>query len=310
MSRHDFSLLCLACLAALTMLACAGDPEEQASDAEDASFALGGKADSPLEPAHASGVLLVANSLDEQGLDDEVGLDSRAARNIIAHRDGADAVPGSSDDELFDSLAELDAIKWVGPNALARLLSYALANGYIDDSAATANCLIISEYIEGGGQYNKAIEIFNCGAQPVDLREFSICLVRNNDTGCSVRADLGEASLAPGSVSTLCRRKAFHPAGMDPLPQLAQACQLERAAAMSFSGDDRLLLMRADGSVADSIGRIGFRPLESTWSNLRLDRCNFTPADGVSYYDHEDYFRVGSPYSIAGYGQAPTAGCP
>jgi len=58
-------------------------------------------------------------------LDDDAGLDVRAAVGIIAHRDGRDAVATTWDDDRFDSLAELDAIKWVGDAALTRLSAFA-----------------------------------------------------------------------------------------------------------------------------------------------------------------------------------------
>ncbi|MCA9622102.1 MAG: hypothetical protein KC731_23925, partial [Myxococcales bacterium] len=72
-------------------------------------------------------------------LDDEVGLDKRAAENIIAHRDGADALPETSDDDLFESIAELDAVPYVGDTALALLAAYAVANGYLDTTPPTVS---------------------------------------------------------------------------------------------------------------------------------------------------------------------------
>ena len=60
-------------------------------------------------------------------------LDKRAAYNIVEHRDGPDATPETSDDDLFDSIAELDDISYVGNTALSRLRDYAIANGYLDD---------------------------------------------------------------------------------------------------------------------------------------------------------------------------------
>lgn len=58
-------------------------------------------------------------------LDDGAGLDVRAATNIIAHRNGPDGVSPSADDDWYDSLAELDAVKYVGDAALARLIQFA-----------------------------------------------------------------------------------------------------------------------------------------------------------------------------------------
>lgn len=54
-------------------------------------------------------------------LDDEVGLDARAAKAIVAHVRGADGLLGTRDDDLLGSLAELDAIPWVGATALRAL---------------------------------------------------------------------------------------------------------------------------------------------------------------------------------------------
>lgn len=58
-------------------------------------------------------------------LDDEVGLDGRAARNIVAHVRGADGVLGTGDDDLLQSIAELDAIGYVGAAAIAAIDRYA-----------------------------------------------------------------------------------------------------------------------------------------------------------------------------------------
>jgi hypothetical protein len=61
-------------------------------------------------------------------LDDTVGLDSRAAENIVRHRDGADAEVLNADDDPFDDVAELDAVSYVGESALAKLAEYAAAH--------------------------------------------------------------------------------------------------------------------------------------------------------------------------------------
>ncbi|MEM1033712.1 MAG: phospholipase D-like domain-containing protein, partial [Myxococcota bacterium] len=81
----------------------------------------------------AAAVLGLVNDpdVDQSQLDDDVGLDRRAATNIIAHRDGPDAVTGTSDDDLFDSIVELDGVSYVGESALAKLLAYAQAHGYM-----------------------------------------------------------------------------------------------------------------------------------------------------------------------------------
>jgi hypothetical protein len=64
-------------------------------------------------------------------LDKDVPLDRRAARNIIHYRDGWDRIAGTSDDNLFNDIAELDSVRWVGPSALARIQNYAAVIGWI-----------------------------------------------------------------------------------------------------------------------------------------------------------------------------------
>lgn len=67
-------------------------------------------------------------------LDVDAALDSRAAKSIVAHRDGADGVHGTKDDDAFGSVQELDDVKYVGDSALAALLAYATAHGWVPAS--------------------------------------------------------------------------------------------------------------------------------------------------------------------------------
>jgi hypothetical protein len=66
-----------------------------------------------------------------QVLDDLVPLDVRAARNLVARRDGPDGVYGTADDQPFESIQDVDDVKYVGPSALDRLEAYAELNGYV-----------------------------------------------------------------------------------------------------------------------------------------------------------------------------------
>jgi len=61
-------------------------------------------------------------------LDFDIGLDSRAAENIIAHRAGSDGVYPSGDDDRFTSLEELDSVPFVGASALRKLRDWAVAH--------------------------------------------------------------------------------------------------------------------------------------------------------------------------------------
>lgn len=116
-------------LLAFTSLAC-GPADGTNVDSAAGHIAAG----SPEEAA----VLALVNdpAVDQPLLDDEVGLDVRAATNIIDHRDGPDATVGTGDDDPFDTIVELDDISYVGPSALDKLLAYAQAHGYMPGTEA------------------------------------------------------------------------------------------------------------------------------------------------------------------------------
>ncbi|MEZ4222747.1 MAG: proprotein convertase P-domain-containing protein [Polyangiaceae bacterium] len=64
-------------------------------------------------------------------LDELVPLNRKAAENLIAHRNGPDGILGTADDDRFDDVAEVDAVPYVGPAALASLLAYAELKGFV-----------------------------------------------------------------------------------------------------------------------------------------------------------------------------------
>jgi len=104
-------------------------------DGRDDSFTEPGKLDTGgVEDGGkaARGVLRVANESSRALLEDEVGLSADAAKGIVAYRLGDDEQSGTVDDEVFDTLAELDAVPFVGPVAFSKLLAYATAQGYLD----------------------------------------------------------------------------------------------------------------------------------------------------------------------------------
>ena len=290
-------------LAGLAACADAAPPDERDDDFTTESAGL----TSP----ETAGVLALANTATLEVLDDDAGLDARAARNIVAHREGPDG--------LFDDLAELDAVPYVGPVALDKLLAHAYALGLVDDGSPAARCLIISEYGEGHGNYNKAIELYNCGDAPIDLGAVGLCLVRDAATSCSVTSILS-GSLEAGAVETICRRDAItHPTSTDPSPVLVAACTRELPGAMTFSGNDRLVLFGDDdGSagwsagdeVLDAFGQIDRAPSFELWSNMNLRRCDLTPWDGAAFFPYLDYFSRGpSGNDFSHFGTPPTSGC-
>ena len=81
----------------------------------------------------AVGVLAFVNdeATSVNTLDIDAKLDIRAARGIIHHRNGPDGVYGTRDDELFKTIAQLDAVKWVGGRAIGRLVAFSQNRGWV-----------------------------------------------------------------------------------------------------------------------------------------------------------------------------------
>src|SRR6185436_19835721 len=106
----------VAALAALALSACGGelDPSDELAAALN------------LAPADTARVLDFVNypGTDKALLDNAVGLDERAAQNIILKRNGADKVAPSADDQPFATLIALDAISYVTDTALQKLAAY------------------------------------------------------------------------------------------------------------------------------------------------------------------------------------------
>lgn len=122
------SATALSILLALTAIACdAPTPTETGFETSTMALAEG----SP----EAIGLLEFLNdpTTDVDVLDRDVPLNRRAARNLIHHRNGFDGVAGTYDDNLFDSLAEVDGVRWVGPAAMESLVAFALSESWIPD---------------------------------------------------------------------------------------------------------------------------------------------------------------------------------
>lgn len=231
----------------------------------------------PMESSRDVAILALVN--DEattfELLDVTVGLDRRAAENIIAERP-------------FATIAQLDAVGYVGPSALDELAEYALANGYGDSEPPPpddAPCAIISEYMEGSGNNNKVVEVYNCGGGPLTLDEVGLCLVRNADTTCSSQGIIGSGALGAGEVWTVCR--TLDGTFNDPYQPILDACDHGIGGPVIFNGDDRLFLFHdVDGSgdfdvaadtVLDQFGDPNTAPAGTPWAETNLRRCDLSP---------------------------------
>jgi len=103
--------------------ACGGESEESV-DGKDDAFLMEGKGDSLYGSCTDAQVLsLVNDSLVTYEVLREAGVWPLSARQIIEHRDGADEMPDTEDDDLYDDLRELDDVWWVGEKTLEALAS-------------------------------------------------------------------------------------------------------------------------------------------------------------------------------------------
>lgn len=108
------------------LFACASDPADvEARDATALALVDG--------TPEALGVLAMLDDATTtvDVLDVDARLDARAARNLVAHRDGPDGRRGTLDDDRFDDVAEVDAVAYVGDATLQLLVDFARAGGWI-----------------------------------------------------------------------------------------------------------------------------------------------------------------------------------
>ncbi|MGH1348146.1 MAG: phospholipase D-like domain-containing protein [Nannocystales bacterium] len=177
----------------LALSACGEPPATDPSDGEWDSIAIG-KADGAIDPDsdEAQAVLLLVNdpAVDLDELDHDARLDARAARNIIAHRDGADGIVGTDDDDSIDSIPELDDIGYVGPRAFGRLIDYAVAQGYLDlvtDDSEPMTDVIFSPQPSPSTHNQRVADLIDQAQETIDIAMYSY----SNGT---VRAALEDAS--------------------------------------------------------------------------------------------------------------------
>jgi phosphatidylserine/phosphatidylglycerophosphate/cardiolipin synthase-like enzyme len=120
------------------MVVVPGCMEADVEDGVDDAFPSG-KADGGIDEGspEAVGVLRLVNDKTETAATLKSGahITARVAGNIVKHRDGATS--SASDDDRFDTLAELDAIPYVGPATLNALVERAKELGYVGGGVTT-----------------------------------------------------------------------------------------------------------------------------------------------------------------------------
>lgn len=143
-------------------------------------------------------------------LDDEIGIESRAAAEIIAHRNGPDGIFPSGDDHRFDTLEELDAVKFVGNMAMTMLREY------VADHPAPSGSLV--EGVEFTATENSAVL---WGVNSATLEELDQTVALSSRAAESLLENapfetMDELAAAPYvGKSTLLQLRAYAPSWSD-----------------------------------------------------------------------------------------------
>lgn len=122
-------------------------------------------------------------------------------------------------------------------------------------TAAPATDVMISVYVEGSSN-NKAVELHNPTAAPIQLGGYELALFSNGADTSRSRLDLAPFTIPAGGHLLVAHPKAS--------PELTGMAAVTNNV-VSFNGDDALTLSR-DGRVIDSLGQVGHDP-GSAWQS-------------------------------------------
>lgn len=219
------------------------------------------------------------------------------------------------------SLTSATAIKpsFVADRQGSYTITLVVNDGQVDSAPATivitadSACLRISEYIEGSSN-NKAFEVHNCGANPVDLSNFILCLVSNTNTTCNSTATF-PIVLQANQVYAICNSST------SPMPAACTGATGTTSGLASFNGDDRLVIYEdrnrdgkvdATDPVMDAFGEILVRPGTTIWADKTYRRCSSAAYLGASAFDVLSYYQdamMVDDFTNLGVAPNPT-GCP
>src|SRR5687767_5622467 len=114
----------LASTLALALVSLTGCLSDDSPDGIDEVGVDSGKADgSQLTECETREILAYLNEGVTADALETAGVHARAAGALTAYRDGADARFGTDDDDLFDSIDEVDEVAYVGRTAFSQLVT-------------------------------------------------------------------------------------------------------------------------------------------------------------------------------------------
>ncbi|HZO12304.1 MAG TPA: phospholipase D-like domain-containing protein [Polyangiaceae bacterium] len=153
--------------ALMLVTACSMEAGQGVEDATEIPYAEGSQ--------EALAIVAVANDRDlgvaQFDADDMVGLSSQAAKNIVAHRDGADAA-STDDDNLYDNLAELWGVSYCKRTCVDKILAYAKKTGVYGSGDAKAY-VIFSPQAMGSSHLAEAAKLIDEADETIDIAMYS-----------------------------------------------------------------------------------------------------------------------------------------
>ncbi len=194
----------------------------------------------------ARAMLDVANTASVEVLDDDVGLDSRAARNIVEARES---------DGAFDSLVALDTVAYVGISAFENLHAFAESTDALAacDSAAVGEFVIVSDLDDtviphASPEYSAppypglpalyTILELRGGGGPGDVNYVT---ARRPERVLDIPAYLEQYGVPPGPIET----------GISGVPWIAEREKIIDIAAVMARHEGQVVIMFGDDTAAD-----------------------------------------------------------
>lgn len=230
----------------------------------------------------ATAILRFVNSAaaSEDVLDVDATLDARAARAIVLHVWGEDERFGTGDDDLCDSLAELDSLSYVGDAALRALDAYVRTLAP-PSSGGGGGALVVVE-----GVTFTAAEAASALAHCNERSEQQL----DEDVGLDARAASAIVAGRPhASLDTVATASYV---GVTALEKIRAYAQLHPVGAPPTSGTTPriLLLTAAVHTDLDPEWEETLDGVLTTWSTEGVTSCNLaiTSTGGVLLEEHAD----------------------
>ena len=157
--------------AALFLTACAAE-EEASPDAQDESGLAAVKADGGFSRCELESAVALVNGDDVTlALLQSHGIHTRAAKNILAARAGADGVIGTGDDRKFATPEELDDVFFVGPTAWKQMVAV-VTDSCIAPSDLTVD-VIFSPQAKEDSHLARVADLIGSAKSSIDIAMYS-----------------------------------------------------------------------------------------------------------------------------------------